>query len=386
VAVEDILVNKENQSVIDSLKKVQKEDVDTFLKKRARIVLEKITSGTKSLSFKIDKQSVKQSHVKADIQDIVILQNDGIKKLRFNKKKKLYDLEIESSLINPLFISRVDDKYFVSTINSIFRLNNELHIESDLKIGEIIAFAGFKHGLLVSSNKSIFAFDKNLELLGKTWIGKNPHDIVTYNNIAYLLDNVMKPLFIIKLDIEKMKVIQKKEIIGINSHLVAQSLDLPNSEWLVFQIQLSMSENDVQLFSFDSENIRFKKSFYLSKHNFFKDSRTEDMVQCVSAYPDPWGVITNEGKYFLVKFNTNLNKIDLDNITDLQVDFQKGPKNYYFLYNEDRFKTSKMEKIGNYLYIMLKNHFLVLDVSESRPKVIVKQSFDNNLNDFCFSN
>ncbi|NEP86334.1 MAG: hypothetical protein F6K18_05585 [Okeania sp. SIO2C2] len=93
-------------------------------------------------------------------------------------------------------------------------------------------------GKLVALSQDLETLDEvDLELEGWGWRKKkNAHDILIHQSIAYLLDNVVEPTYILRVDISNpsnLQIISTFDITGINHHLRKQWINPDLNQWCI---------------------------------------------------------------------------------------------------------------------------------------------------------
>lgn len=174
---------------------------------------------------------------------IIIASQNGLVNLVYNPSNQTYEKQAEIILPNITGIVRYDNYIFVSTKNEVLRFNSKLKKSASQNVGEVGAMRADNRSIFVAANGSFIVLDKNLKELSKVELKlrlygqkKNAHDILIYENTAYLLDNIVMPLFLFRVNIEDRKNIRITEQIHfaeIGAHLPGQWLNPTLNQWLV---------------------------------------------------------------------------------------------------------------------------------------------------------
>lgn len=123
---------------------------------------------------------------------------------------------------------------------ALLRLDGDLRVLTRAAIPEYAAMAA-RDGVVFVAGDWLRAYDRGLALLGEielplkdSWSGKTAHDMILHDGIAYLLDDVVLPLWVIRVDVRDpaaMRVIDRVELSG--GHLAAQWIDAADGRWMV---------------------------------------------------------------------------------------------------------------------------------------------------------
>ena len=166
----------------------------------------------------------------------------------------------------PLRLTTVGDAIFVGHGQRLTRRNRNLHAEQEVNVaavwpGERVPGASRSIAALTSAGEvlwlsacgQLIAATPDLSRLGNLpmlvpsrgaaaqrdeQVAKNADDIIIAGDRAYLLDDVMAPLFIFEVDVSQPAqptVIERVEGRGINAHLTLQWVDTAAGYWTVSQ-------------------------------------------------------------------------------------------------------------------------------------------------------
>ncbi|MFH1453312.1 MAG: hypothetical protein ABIH00_04955 [Armatimonadota bacterium] len=173
-------------------------------------------------------------------ENIILGCSDKIVKLKFDPGSKSYIKKTEF-LFNKDCLRQVEvctGHLYVRTVNEILKFNGELTDFTSKSFKKLESLAVNKKGVFVSADASFIAMDKDLKELSRINIEKNAHDILIYNDTAYLLDNIIIPMYVLRVDIKdpsKVYILDKTRISGINAHLDAQWLVPESGLWMILE-------------------------------------------------------------------------------------------------------------------------------------------------------
>ncbi len=130
------------------------------------------------------------------------------------------------------------DRERVILVNSNF---NPVRTARTGRIGYIKIYYPY---IYIASGGGFAVYDQNLQELSRVTFefpdyygdSKNAHHIIVRENIAYLLDNIVEPIFVFQVDVENpedIKTIFEYEFSGINEKLHSQWIDAEAKLWAI---------------------------------------------------------------------------------------------------------------------------------------------------------
>lgn len=172
---------------------------------------------------------------------LIVASQSGLLSLRFDRSLKAYEKKAGAKLSGLSHVVLLDDRVFAAVGEELVSFTSGLKRKSAKKLGKIEALTAYGAHLFASAQKSLIAFDgglnelSRLELVCRGW-SKNAHDILIRRGTAYLLDNVMLPIFLFRADVRDPKAIRRIdriEFTAINAHLDLQWLQPKLKQWVV---------------------------------------------------------------------------------------------------------------------------------------------------------
>ena len=125
---------------------------------------------------------------------------------------------------------------------ALLRLDTDLRVAARREVGAFASMAAHE-GVLYVAGHSLRTFDRDLNLLDEvelplkeSWAGKMAHDLIVHDGTAYLIDDVVMPLYVLRVDVRDprdLRVIDRQEIHG--GHLPGHWIDARNARWFVLQ-------------------------------------------------------------------------------------------------------------------------------------------------------
>lgn len=312
------------------------------------------------------------------ISDIVMAQDSGITLYSYNKKQRKYHKKSFFSVYFPGFVVNSGLGLFCAAGDHLYRLNQDLTLEKEITTGEIAALASSDKTLLISIEGSLISLDRDfnlkdlLDLKINLSFKKNAHDILVHKNSAFLLDNVVEPFNIIKVNIrdpENMGIMKKVIVEEANQHLEAQAINPGADEWLILQTGTTMGGHYQNLIVYSLENCRWKRGFLIGRHRYGlkKDSV---YIKAITASSPPWYVVLKNGKYFLANIHTDYTRIKYSLILNLGSDINH--------YRKDKVR---IKRHNNHLYISIRGKMIIVYIS-GELRIVFNQDFGEQINDF----
>lgn len=117
----------------------------------------------------------------------------------------------------------------------------------------VIGAAVYQGHLIISVNGKLLVLDSDLNTIGEVsllGIKKNADHILLHNNIAYLLDDVVEPLAIFKVDLTQLdqpRILETGFIKCVNGRLVGQWLEPSLGLWQILESYAVQSESGTNI-------------------------------------------------------------------------------------------------------------------------------------------
>lgn len=126
----------------------------------------------------------------------------------------------------------------------LVRLDRDLRVTASAPVRSFGAMA-FHDGLLYVAGANLTVYDGDLRALGdvelplKEWGGgKVAHDVIVHDGLAYLLDDVVMPLYVLRADVRdpaRPLVTERISMTTVGGHLPMHWLDPERGGWVVIQ-------------------------------------------------------------------------------------------------------------------------------------------------------
>lgn len=300
------------------------------------------------------------------------------------------------------FIQVLSDEIIVGTQAKIVKLSRGLEKVKVREFAEIAAIDIDGETIFVGTEGRLVSLDRDLEILGEVDLElpsfrggkKNTHDILVYDSVAYLLDNVIEPTYILRVDVSNpshLQIISTFDIVGVNHHLKRQWLNPDLNQWCILQsygTQAGSGENIITFpmnlstgsTDFSRSQIPFPFEFNsmasgyqaISYSDFMGSEFEGTELITVTPLPPNWAVIHDrQEQLYLALIDTQNNYIVFDRKVNLG-----ELKNCYD-------QEAEITLIDKLLFIVFKgrknyNFFtrlLIIDIAQ-KPSIILNQDLD----------
>lgn len=316
------------------------------------------------------------------LPDIVIVDEEGIKSLSYNARTQQYDVKKSLVMEDALLVSIAKEDIFAGTTKGILRLNKNFEkTHTGLSDSAIAALEIFGDYVFATADGKFYALDKDLNKLGEVTLleqgFKDAHDILLYKNFAYLLDNVVNPIYLYKVDIGNLrqpKVLKEIELFGINYHLQNQWLDPEKNRWMIVGDSTTMTGQYQELLAYNSETGKEEDidSNYFKKWDDYPDKVEIEpfgtkILAALKSRPI-WAVGEKlDQKYYVFEIRLGKDKPEFTNIIDLKLGVDSS------------LAHANIQKAGNYLIITLDKTLIVVDLEKKR--VVLSQTLSSQVSD-----
>ncbi len=243
---------------------------------------------------------------------ITIIAGNGVYLLAFNSEIDQYEKALfsrNSGLVDGVYCGK--DLYLFKH-NEVIRLNEKFEKVDSRKLKKIDSIATDDRNVFLSANGFFIALDPELNVLSKVSLkchdsNKNAHDILLYKKTAYLLDNIIYPIFVFKVDISNpasMSISGQVEFEGINPHLDMQWINPAKGHWNIVE-SFDVHGGSGQIAHIFPLNGSGKEISQQTLYERVIESKSKDKGQklfAVTPIPPVWGVIRNSEKKLVFSF------------------------------------------------------------------------------------
>ncbi|MBI1974057.1 hypothetical protein HYS54_04550 [Candidatus Micrarchaeota archaeon] len=298
------------------------------------------------------------------------------------------DMPVENAKVKvfkgSIFVAAKDGKRIGGEFteeNTIIKLNSQLEKKAEVKLADLGFF-----GTLVASHDALFAsyggklvaLDNDLNQLSSVTLSgemkKFAHDIIVYQDTAYVVDDVWEPILSFRVDVSNPSNMRVKETIdmgGVNSHAGPQWLNPELDQWVVARSWSVISGSSQSLYFYplaSGTEPRASKEVYTYNRPIGEDtaaSKSGLRVLAATELAPAWVTIAKEDGVYVALADTTGDSISFTK----QLRLSEGAE------------YPSIKKSGNKLFILLSNSLKVVDISGD-PAVVMSQDFNQTYIDF----
>ncbi len=171
---------------------------------------------------------------------MLVICSDSLTDFSYNSSKNELTRIIDIKIKNASCAVKFKNHYILYSGTEIFSFNEKGELAAQKKYSTIGSITADSNSVYLSADGFFICLDEKLNETGKADLGiaKNAHDMMVHEKTAYLLDNLLIPMYIFKIDITETSapVITDKYLIeGVYSHLFAHCLTADAKGWIIFQ-------------------------------------------------------------------------------------------------------------------------------------------------------
>lgn len=314
------------------------------------------------------------------LPDIIVATENEVWICSHDNVTNEYEIEATYQLNDIISMAKFQDNILMSSNSGLTLLDRELRRIDGLEIPAPLDIGVSGDIIYCCSNSSLYSISPGLSIMDgiylKTtdWVGgKDAHDILIHNGSAYLLDNVITPIYVFKIDITDpwhMEMELGFEIVTINQHLRAQWLEPSTGRWFIIQHLNYMGGTTQNIICYSATNgsLLWDQEIY---HWSWSNSEYDHGFAIEAITPDDpgWAIVSNDKDPYLMKFHSDEDSVNFQKVMDLSS----------FL-TPHSFRWSSITQKGDLLFIHNFNQFLVVNV-EAEPVIVLEQRFSERFKD-----
>ncbi len=141
---------------------------------------------------------------------LIIASRNGLVKFVYDSSIRQYKKIATIKNIVARQIVSINKEIFCYQDDTVYRINEDFVIHSYKKLGKISVIESSGQNIFLASTKEFIILNKDLEEVSRITLPipeeKVVENIIIYNNIAYLLDNAILPIYLFCIDIKNIKV------------------------------------------------------------------------------------------------------------------------------------------------------------------------------------
>lgn len=224
------------------------------------------------------------------------------------RAKGAFDKAIKPKFARNTYVCAAGEYVFVMDGARVVKFDRDCRASGEKTFDDLSAIGTDGSTLFACADGSLVALDQDLNersraylSLGGAYVGgkarpKNAHDVVVYQGTAHLLDNIMAPLYVVKVDVSdpsKLHVVKTYEFQEVNAHLPTQWVDPASDKWLVLFTtgHKGGSGEAVLTFNLDGSEINELSDETIWWFNRMKKESKGFRVLGVTQTPPLWAVI-----------------------------------------------------------------------------------------------
>lgn len=278
---------------------------------------------------------------------------------------------------------------FLFKAGRLIALDHSLKLKKTVKFKKIDSIAANQNNVFISADGQFISLDNDLNILGKVELKcheevKNAHDILLYHHTAYLLDNVVYPIFVFKVSIANPSapaISGKVEFMGINPHLDTQWLNPEKGQWNIVE-SFSVLGGDGQLVHSFPMSGGEKENFQQMLYERLRTTKQETSgikFYSVTGFPPVWALIRNKSDFMeLAQVKTADNKFTFAryNFNEVEIPDLDGLKSIFKSKASDHEKMSLVKFGPDYLLTASESSklFHIIKIDQKKPSVIFSQN------------
>ncbi|MCK5682739.1 hypothetical protein KAJ27_01400 [bacterium] len=318
---------------------------------------------------------------------LTIITKNGVFLLDYNSTEKKYEKTQKFRTSGIIGGVKNDHGIFIFKINKLIKLSQSLKLKKVVKFKNIESIAANNKNIYISAEESFISLDNDLNMLGKVILKchdrpKNAHDILLYHNTAYLLDNVVYPIFVFKVNIQNptsLTIAGKVEFMGLNPHLDMQWLNPSKSQWNIVE-SFTVLGGEGQLVHCFPMISGQKENFQQSLYDKLRSEKHETKgfkIYATTKLPPIWAIVRNEkNKLQLANVKTADNKFKFNQFKLTNVETLDSMKSL-FSRNASDYEKICLKKFGD-SYLLTASEasksFHIIDITKI-PRIVFSQNF-----------
>ncbi len=317
-----------------------------------------------------------------ELPDLFLVDKNSVKRLSFNKDNKKYVAKNSLDFEHGWRIRATKDRVWVGGFNGLLGSTPNLEKVKENKIGRVEALETAGGYVFAAANGKFYTLDKDLNELGELTLleqeSKDAHNILIQKNKAYLLDNIVMPIYLFEIDLSNLrqpKILRKIDASGVNIHLESQWVDEVSGDWFIFKTSTTQEGNNHAVSVLNKSDTEPSEFYRLYQSTYDYDNRKQEWVikesgtQVLTATKDlpVWAVTQKENNYFAQELTLVNGKAEFGKAIDLRADMSFVPH-------------KKIKRVGNYLFVTLADALRVVDLQ--KRAVILSQELDSAVLDF----
>ena len=316
------------------------------------------------------------------LPDIILASESEIIRFVHNNQTNTYNMTGSYELPNVIGMERIGDNFIVNHDGGLVLLDRNLSMINKIQMKRPLDIGVSGEFIYACSNNSLYGISSDLQITDRIhlntseWMGgKDAHDILIHEGSAYLLDNVIEPIYVFKMNISdpyNLSMDLGFEISGVNQHLRSQWIDPDSGQWFILQHSCSQAGTYEYIRCYsckDGSLLWVKETFY----EFWMYDRPEEgfYINAVTESSPGWMLTSSNDDHHLRSYENADTQIKMTKELDLSSDF-----------SGHIFPHGSIEERGNLLFISIYDQLVVVDV-ERDPVIVLSQTIKEPIVDVC---
>lgn len=325
------------------------------------------------------------------LPNLIVSEGSSIEKYSYEENKKQYERVSSRSLHALSDIVYCGGNIFVTTLNHVLiKMDNNFRPLSSRIFNCIGSMATDGKNIFLSADNSFMVLNTNLATLSQVGLfNKNAHDIIIYENTAYLLDNIVFPIFVFRIDIqntEEIKIKERNQIEVVNGHLDAHCLKPELNQWLILSSYGIRSGNGQIIYIFPmlngdcrAEQTIYHQGWHQRRNNDGNSQENEEGIQikAMTSLSPVWAIILDD-KYYLAEVKSDETMVSFSKTMFLDFSMQYSTSrssSEYHIYYQVEPRDIKMIHQDDYLFIYYNSEYLIIIDTQGQPRIVFDGMF-----------
>jgi hypothetical protein len=233
--------------------------------------------------------------------------------LRYSPEEESY-LTAHTENIGPIdTLAAGDETVSFTRRDTLYRYDLDTGRRQARIVGDIQSIAVDGRQTYVAADGRFHVYGPDLEEQGSITIfnrsvgNKNVHGIDIHGDTAYLVDNIMFPKYLFRINISDPSSLSRDRttVYGINQQLGQQWFDPARDRWYVIQSSGTMAGSFQDVLTFSMETGEQKRSYQVYSSSRLRSNTTGRRIQHITDRPPFWAITTRNSTSHLARVTFN---------------------------------------------------------------------------------
>ena len=317
-----------------------------------------------------------------NLPSMIVAHIENITRYEYDVDTHLFIKGTRIDAHHPRSLIHQENYYYFAYNSGIRKVDTDLNLIKEIQMEKMGVIVESKGVIYFSAGGSFYTCNSDLEILSSLNLNftspygeKVVHDIIINDNIAFLVDDVTTPYYIFKVNVSNpnnISVIQRIEVVGINSHLYGQWLDIEKDRWMIIETGgiMTGSYEDIIFYSIENGSEIATQNIYWSG----RDDTEEQGYHIKSILPinPTWCIILYghplRSSFHIANLSIDNDEISIEKVLDLHIISEMYPE------------YSNIEQYDDIVYAAMGDNIRLIDMKEN-PILIFGQTFDYYITD-----